>query len=130
MQQVNILPKLSSALLLLVGKFRDAGCEAHFTKHEAVILKDNKPILKGIQNQCDGLYDIALPAKTKGNTLNTEQPQTPKLNVIIHVDKNKAKLAQFLHATLFSPTIRTLQKAIANNHFLLWSGIEKVNFEK
>ena len=129
-QQVNILPKLSSASLLSVGKFTDAGCEAHFTKNEAIILKDNKPILKGIRNKRDGLYDIAIPAIIQDNTLNMDQSETPKLNVIIQVDKNKAELAQFLHATLFSPTVRTLQKAILNNHFLSWPGIEKVQFDK
>ena len=32
--------------------------------------------------------------------------------------------------TLFSPTISTLAKAIENNHFLSWPGIEKLNFTK
>ena len=46
------------------------------------------------------------------------------------MDKNKSKLAQFSHGILFSPVISTLMKAIANDHFITWPGIEKLNFEK
>ena len=52
------------------------------------------------------------------------------MNVIVHIDKNKSKLAQFLHGTLFGPMISTLQKAITNNYFLRWPGIEKFDFKK
>ena len=53
-QEVNIVPKLTSASLLSVGKFMDDGCEAYFTKDRAIILKANKPILQGFRNVTDG----------------------------------------------------------------------------
>ena len=57
-QTVKILPKLQTASLLSVGKLVDEGCEAHFTKNKAIILKNNKSILQGHHNIKDGLYNV------------------------------------------------------------------------
>ena len=52
-----------------------------------------------------------------------------KINYIIHTDKTKLEMAQYLHATLFSPCIKTLQQAIYNGNLLSWP-IEQLNFDK
>ena len=53
-----------------------------------------------------------------------------KINYIITKDKSKLELAQYLHASIFSPTTSTLQKAILKGNFIGWPGIEDINFEK
>ena len=53
-----------------------------------------------------------------------------KTNYIITKNKTKTELAQYLHATAFSPSISTLQRAIQNGNFVSWPGIHQLNFDK
>ena len=46
-----------------------------------------------------------------------------KLNVIIHKNKTKTELAQYLHAYCFSPTQSTFIRAIKNGNFISWPGL-------
>ena len=52
------------------------------------------------------------------------------INVIIQKDKTKKELAQYLHASLFSPTLSTLVKAINNNHLTTWPGLTQALVER
>ena len=89
-------------------------------------------IIQGKQNIKYGLYNVQFKIETNTSRSNDiiGDIKHQKVNVIIQVDKNKAKLAQFLHGTLFSPSISTLKKVISNNHLLTWPGIKKLNFTK
>ena len=49
-------------------------------------------------------------------------------NCIVHTKKSKLELAQCLHACAGSPVISTFQKAISNGNFIIWPGIDKLNF--
>ena len=51
------------------------------------------------------------------------QHEVSKLNIIIRKDKTKPDLADFLHAALLIPVKSILLKAIKNNHFTNWSGM-------
>lgn len=79
-------------------------------------MKANKLILQGTKSPQDNLYDIQLP--------------TNKINFIVRKDKTKLDLAQFYHATVFSPPISTFQKAIRKGNFVSWPGISDINFTK
>ena len=46
-----------------------------------------------------------------------------KINIIIKKKQPKATLAQYLHATCFSPVPSTFIKAIQNNNFITWPGL-------
>ena len=39
-------------------------------------------------------------------------------------------LAQYLHATSFSPPLSTLERAVKNGNFITWPGIDDLNFKK
>ena len=52
------------------------------------------------------------------------------MNVLTKLNQSTYELANFYHACLFSPTIRTIQDAINNNHLVTWPGIDKLNFTK
>ena len=52
------------------------------------------------------------------------------LNVIIQKDKTKKELAQYLHASLFSPTMHTLVQAIKRNHLTSWPGLAQALIER
>ena len=114
-QMVNIRPKPASTLLLSVRKLVDKGCEAYFTKHKEIILKNKKRILQGFWNTTDGLYNVIFPVGVKKVNPQHRMIETipeQNINVVIHLDTNRIELAQFLHGTLFSPSIRTLKQAI------------------
>ena len=88
------------------------------------ILKQNKIILQGNHNFTDGLWDVKLPTVT---------PPPPTYDVmdmyyIITKDKSITDLARYLHATAFSPSITILSKAIKNENFVTWPGIDNLNF--
>ena len=86
-------------------------------------------ILKGLRNFKDGLWDIQLPMASTPNR-HHNSTVTHKLNVLVPKCQTKTELAQFYHAAICSPVLRTLQQAIHNDHFLSWPGIDKINFEK
>ena len=46
------------------------------------------------------------------------------MHYIITKDKSKSDLAQYLHDTVFSPSITTFAKAIKNENFITWPGID------
>ena len=50
------------------------------------------------------------------------------MHYIITKDKSKSDLAQYLHDTVFSPSITTFAKAIKNENFITWPGIDTLNF--
>ena len=54
-------------------------------------------------------------------TTATANPQ--QANIIIRKHQTKKDLAEFLHAACFAPTKSTFIKAINNNHFVSWPGI-------
>jgi len=117
--EASILPGLKTASLLSIGQLCDDNCNVTFDKHKMEVYKNDEKVLIGVRNQEDGLWDV--PVK---------KVQLEKANVIIRVDKTKNDLANFIHATMFSPTIDTLDKAIRNKNLLTMPGVNDVNFKK
>ena len=125
-QLAYILPHLTNEWLLTVGQFCDYDCDVLFRKRACYIAWNNQIILQGLRNRFDGLWDITLP--TIKATLSTQQP-TFQLNYIVKNDQTKTELAQYIHAAMFSPCIKTLQQAIYNGNLLSWP-VEHLNFVK
>ena len=55
--------------------------------------------------------------KTKKNQVKS------KLNVILHKKQSQSELAQYHHATCLYPITTKFVKAIDNNHFTTWPGL-------
>ena len=124
-----VFPQLQNESLLSIGQFCDDDCIAIFTKLYVHILKNNDIILRGNRNKKDNLWDISLPSKRENKMNWTTTPSTT-MNYIIMEDKIKIELAQYLHATAFSPSFSTFKKAIDNGNFVTWPGINELNFKK
>ena len=136
----KILPQLTSASLISIGKLCDNNCQVTFDKSKMCLYKNNQEIMRGIRNPTDGLWDIPLPSRKfssppsthhtppsyttnkKFNVINIVASH-PSLAVIIRKDTTKSDLAQYLHAACFSPVLNTWEKAIKNNHFSTWPGL-------
>lgn len=82
-----------------------------------IINKNNKVIIRGQRNKTDGLWDvpIQLPPKIK------EIHHTS--NAMINLDQTKTELAEYHHATCFSPSPSTFLDAIENGNFITWPGL-------
>ena len=111
------MPKLTNESLISIGHFCDNDCEVLFKRFECIISHNNQQILQGIRNHIDGLWDLPLRNKTIEITKHKQQHT---LNYIISNDKTKTEteMAQYLYAALYSPCIKTLQKAIANGNLI------------
>ena len=128
----KIFENLNHSLLLL-GQLCDNGCTLVLTKHDLVVTKKNKQILKGIHSTTgDGLWDTPFPQnniqQNNTNDKNEKNIQTQAhtknlLKIILRRDKHAHKLAAYLHATCFSPVKLTFLKAKKQRFFLLWPGL-------
>ena len=122
-KEASVLPNLKNTSLLSLGQLCDDNCEVWLNKKSLKVIKDNKTIITGERNNTDGLWDVRIPIK------NNTKPREAA-NVLIKIDGNKADLANYIHACMFSPNPKVLQKAINNKQLLTWPGIDKMNFEK
>ena len=125
-----VYPGLTNESLLSIGQFCDDGCFAVFTKMHVYIVKNDKIILQGNRNPTDNLWDINLNKKQHHDRHIPPTFLNHKANYIITKDKSKTELAQYLHATAFSPSISTFVKAIEKGNFVTWPGIAELNFKK
>ena len=50
------------------------------------------------------------------------------MDYIITKNKSTTNLSGYLHSITFSPRITTFTKAIKNNVFVIWSGIDNVKY--
>ena len=112
---MQILPKLTNTSLLSIGQLCDDNCIALFRKHDLHVFKNNRLVLKGLRNYLDGLWDVPLRQHDNINNVNR---QRQRRNVIIPNNQSQYKLTNFYHGELYSPTIKTLQKAINNDQLL------------
>ena len=125
-----IVPNLKNSSLLSIGKLCDDNCIALFTKKNLFIFKNNKLLLQGFRNTTDGLWDVLFPKLASHSNRLQNKTKIESMNYIIHTDKSKHDLANYLHACCFSPCLSTFTRAIQNGNFLSWPGIEDLNFKK
>ena len=117
--EVLIFPHLTNESLISVGQLCDDGCIVFFTKNDFAVLKNNRLLFKGLRNKQDGLWDFN----------STSLPKTPhQVNYIIKKNATQQQLAQYYHATLFSPVVSTLETAIKKGNLITWPGIQTLSF--
>ena len=122
-RKASVLPGLKNTSILSLGQLCDDNCTIALTKCDMKVYKNNNMIMSGLRNHTDGLWDVKIT------------PQIPltiseKVNVIIRLDGAKMDLANYLHASLFSPMPSILNKAIINKHLITWPGIDNINVKK
>ena len=101
-----IFPGLQFALLS-VGQLCDCNCTVHFSKQTVKIFNaDNTLISTGTRDPHTELWKIPLPISQSPTPLSLQANGIIKRNTLI------SDLCQFLHASLFNPTLSTLESAI------------------
>jgi hypothetical protein len=96
-QTVHIFPKLASGSLLSIGQLCDHGCTATFNKDKLYVYYNGKIILQG-SRQASKLWTI-------------DNTPTHSLNAAVDTPTIADRI-KFYHASLFSPALDTLRKAI------------------
>ncbi len=115
----HILPQLHSASLISLGQLCDDDSKIYLNKKLLRAFKNNRPVLHGVRNNSDGLWDIEIPYKLPP----TRQSSKQLLSVIIPNQTTRNDLINFFHGACFSPLISTFLKAVKNGNFQSWPGL-------
>ena len=147
--KASVLPQLASSSLISLPQLCDHGCQCLLTKDSLTVIKNGKfvlqggkgtPILHGVRNPIDKLWDIPLQQSSSTYTKTPTKPfsylsppsqsSSHQLNVIIRKKQLKQDLAKFLHGALFSPRYSTLKHAIQKNFLSSFPGLTEHLFNK
>ena len=124
-----ILPALKSSSLVSLGQLCDDQCVVLLSNKDLHVIKDNKIIMQGKRNPTDGLWDIPIAhPSSHSRAFSQKTPHkinqlSHKIQVILRQKQSAKELAQYLHASCFSPVISTWIQAIKNNNFISWPGL-------
>ena len=125
-QRAHIFPALKNKALISIAQLCDHDYVALFNKTSVYILKDDQIIMHGNRHPHTGLYMINLRQSIFSIPTTQTQPQSAAaINCAnnAHEQATKPELAQYLHKCCFSPATSTWTKAIANNNFTMWPGL-------
>jgi hypothetical protein len=118
------------AALLSIPKLCDAGCTAHFSETDAVIMKqDGTVALIGSRGPITKLWEVPLnphhdePPKQHSPIQTAPQPTVSDFANSAYKQKTKQDLLAFLHGAAGSPTIATWCTAIDKGIYSTWPGL-------
>ena len=115
----HLFPGLADTALLSIGQLCDAGCQATFTKSTCIITLHGKTILEGERNHdTNNLWYIKALLLHSAYKVTTTNATTPPM------------LVAFAHAAFFSPTIASLERALANNYIINYPGLTSTTLKK
>ena len=130
-RRVHIVPALQSASLLSMAQLCDAGCQVTFDATSVRVHLNDALLLTGIRAPATGLWHLNLTAEaTETNALAeanelracTETPLLHHSYAALH-SATPAELVTFAHASLFSPALSTLQKALERGYLPNFMGL-------
>lgn len=114
-RRVHIVPALTTSSLLSMGQLCDAGCTVTFDATSVTVQLANKTIMDGIRTSENGLWQLSLiqPSLTPSiPVLGPPPPPYAHQSYAAVQSATPSELVAFAHATLFSPTLSTLQQAL------------------
>ena len=101
--KAHIFKELASGSLLYIGQLCNVGYTTHFTKEKLYIFFKRKLIIQGT-TQLNKLWTIDAPPPIKDS-----------INSVVDAPTMADRIS-FYHASLFSPTIATLEEAIREGY--------------
>jgi hypothetical protein len=121
-QHVHVVPGLKGSFLLSIARLCDSGYEVLFHHNYMQILRHDQCILKGHRNPTNKLWKIDL-----------ECPPIPPIHQASGAaigSPMAADLVAFAHATLFSPALSTLEKALDKGYLINFPGLTPQNLRR
>ena len=136
-RRVHIVPALSTSSLLSMGQLCDAGCVVTFDATTVVVTLDGDRILDGVRTPTTGLWNLSIvqstlsppPLETAMPPVSYEPPLLHQSFAALH-SATPSELVAFAHATLFSPAISTLKKALDRGFLPNFPGITATTLKK
>jgi hypothetical protein len=117
---VHVVPGLASMSLLAMGPLCDAGCTIEFDATTVHVWLQEQLVLQG-RRVPPGLWIFQLPTPAITSP-QTNNEITPQVNSAIGAPK-AAELVAYAHATLFSPALDTLEKALRRGYVRNFPGL-------
>jgi len=112
----HIVPELTTLPLISIGRLCDAGCKVTFDVDSATVEYGGETVLTGPRDPKSRLYHFDLqPAATCFGATTGASP---------------ADLVAFSHATLFSPALSTLERAIAKGYVTGFPGLTNATLKR
>ena len=122
-RRVHIVPELQSRSLLSIAQLCDADCKATFTRSDVHIHHNGTCILSGQRDPATQLWHVNVPTRPSPVSLPPGiPPACNECNKTIGLPK-VADMVAFAHASLFSPTLSTLAKALQSNFLTNFPGL-------
>ena len=115
----HVFDDLPSASLISLGQLCDDNCIDILDKHKIQVIKESQVVMQGYRNLEDGLWDIPI-----------KKPFKHKALAIITREKTKIELIQYLHVCCSSPTPHIFLRAIKNENFLTFPGLNIPNITR
>ena len=138
-RRVHIVPALATSSLLSMAQLCDAGCIVTFDATSVTVTLHNERILDGVRTPSTGLLwnlsmvHPSLTPDTHGPAPPATLPAPPLLHQsfpAVQSATTPPELVAFAHATLFSPAISTLKKALDRGFLLNFPGINATTLKK
>lgn len=127
-RRAHIVPGLSHCNLLSVGQLCDAGYTVTFDAQFVYISDPNETILQGSRCELTGLYYLN-PSPFRKTTPHDESTHNHASNAAIGAPSTP-ELVAFAHATLFSPTLSTLENALLKGHLTNFPGLSVTSLRR
>ena len=121
-QSAHVFDHITNGSLISMGKLCDDDCVDIFTKFDVKILKHNRVIITGLLDRTNGLWNIP-PGPCPPAQQPPKRSHPNQANGILRQDITKHELAQYFHATAFSPVKSTFIATTNNGHFTSWHGL-------
>ena len=118
-RQIHIFPKMQTAPLVSLGVLCDDVCTTTLYKQAMSINNNGEKIIKGTRNKKTGIWEVPMGPKQPENVVNNILAQT-----------SKPESAQYLHASLFSPTTASLLRAIKKYFLKTWPDLTEKLMKK
>ena len=118
--QGHLFPALKGKCLVSISQFCNAGCTTMFTPTEVLIMHKGNVIIKGNRCPTTGLWLVPL----------TTTPTNPHQANAVTLPTKAHDMVAFSHATLFSPVLSTLQKALDNGYITNFPGLTSSSLKR
>ena len=109
-RHVHIVPDLKNHTLISIGQLCDAGCDVIFDATTVTVRYQNHIALTGTRNQDTRLWQLRAPSPTE------------QANAAIG-SATPAEIVAFSHASLFSPSLTTLENALKKGFLTNFPGL-------
>jgi hypothetical protein len=127
---VHIVPDMNDGILLSIGQFCDAGCEAVFTATTITIKLNGETIMTGTREGPHKLWHMDLPTVKHSPPPPPPPPMEAEANALQQDSASPKNTVAFMHAALFSPAVSTLTKALDKGYIHHFPGLNSSTIRK